>query len=308
MEISLDTLGTVMVRAGIVVIMFSMGLQITGIEIMAAVHRRRLMAKALLANIILLPLVALVIARLTHMPDEIAAGFLIVSVAPGATLTPKLAEIARADLSIAVSVTFVLALVSIVTTPVMAGFLLPERLGVRFDPLSVIGILVVYQLIPLLAGLAIHNWRPDAARRLRPPSIQLSNLLFFAVVAFYVIRDFSALGGLPPAALAAMGLMTLLSIIAGWHLGGPDQATRQTLALGTSVEFTGLALLIVAASFPGTLAGITVVAFGLIMILVNTGLALIWNLRGGAGGARDYRQLALGRQQSTKPVLGRRAE
>lgn len=287
MEITLDTFGTLLLRAGIVVIMFSMGLQITGLQVVAAVRQRRLMAKVLLANVVLLPLLALVVAKLTNMPDEIAAGFLIVSVAPGATLTPKLAEIARADLSIAVSMTFVLALLSIVTTPVMAGLLLPDSLGIRFDPANVIRILITFQLVPLLSGLAVHHWRPGAARRLRQPSIQLSNLLFFAVVAFYVIRDADSFGALPLASVAAMALMTFFSMIAGWQMGGPDKATRQTLALGTSVEFTGLALLIVAVSFPGTLAGIAVVAFGLIMILINTAIALIWNLRGSSVAARE---------------------
>jgi BASS family bile acid:Na+ symporter len=279
MVISFDMLGTLLLRAGIVVIMLSMGLQITGEQLLVAIRQRRLMARVLLANLILLPLVALAIAKLTGMPDEIAAGFLIASVAPGATLTPKLAEIAHANLSIAVSVTFVMAILSIGTTPVLAGLFLPESMSVRFDPASVILILITFQLIPLIVGLAVHHWRPALARRLRRPSIQLSNVLFFAVVAFYVIHDFAAFKALPLSSVAAMVLMTCFSLVAGWHLGGPDKSTRQTLALGTSVEFTGLALLIATLSFPGTLAGVAVVAFGLIMVVINTATALIWKLR-----------------------------
>lgn len=279
MEITLDAFGTLLLRVGIVVIMLSMGLQITGPEIMAAVRQRRLMAKVLLANLLLLPLVALAISRLVNMPEEIAAGFLIASVAPGATLTPKLAEIARANLSLAVGVTFVLAIVSIVATPFMASLLLPDSPTIQLDPRSVISILILFQLIPLLAGLAIHHWRPDLARRLRRPSILLANLLFFLVVAFNVIRDFPNLVALPPLSLAAMVLMTFASLFVGWYSGGQDEATRMSLALGTGVEFTGMALLIVTTNFPGTAAGTAVIAFALVLIAINTALAFLWSRR-----------------------------
>ena len=114
--------------------------------------------------------------------------------------------------------------------------------------------------------------------RFMPPSRRATQL-FAAIVAFYLIRDFAAVRMLPLPSVAAMVLMTFISLAVGWWLGGPDKATRQTLALGTSVEFAGLALLITTLSFPGTLASITVVAFGLIMILINTTAALVWRRR-----------------------------
>ena len=276
---TLDTIGTLLLYTTIVVVMLSMGLQTTTREILAAVRRRRLMATVLLANLILLPLVAVALARLVAMPEAIAAGFIIASVAPGASLSPKLSEIARANLSLAVSLMFVMALLSVVATPLMAGWLLPDSPTLQFNPAQVTGILIRFQLIPLLIGLAVHHWRPALAGRLRPPSIRLSNILFFLVVAFYIIRDFTALRALPLPSVAAMVLMTLISLFVGWHSGGSDNATRQSLAMGTSVEFSGLALLIVTLNFPGTSAGIAVVAFGLIMIVINTGLASFWGQR-----------------------------
>lgn len=285
MEPNLNTIGTLLLHAGIVVIMFSMGLQTTGAHIWAALRRRRLMASAVLANLIVLPLAAVTLSRLVAMPPEIAAGFLIAAVAPGASLSPKLSEIAHADLSFAVGLLFVLAVLSVVATPLLAGWFLPDGPNLQFDPMRIVGILIRFQLIPLLIGLAIHHWRPGLAGRLRRPSILLTNVLFVVIVAFYLIRDFAAVRALPLPSVAAMGLMTLLSLFVGWQLGGPDKATRQTLALGTSVEFTGLALLITTLSFPGTQAPITVVAFGLIMIVVNTAAALVWGRRGDRGAA-----------------------
>lgn len=285
MQPTMNTIGNLLLQIGIVVVMFSMGLQVTGGQLAAALRRRRLMGQALVANLIVLPLAALALSRLVAMPDAVAAGFLIASIAPGASLSPKLTEIARADISFAVSLLFVLATLSVVATPLLAGLLLPNNPSLQFEPLKIIRILIIFQLIPLLAALAIHRWRPGLAGRLRRPSILLANILFAVIVAFYLIRDFPALRTLPPATLPAMVAMTFVSLGAGWYLGGPDRATRQALAFGTSVEFTGLALLITSLSFPGTAANITVVAFGLVMIVVNTAAALIWHRRAGAAAA-----------------------
>ena len=279
MQLTLNTFGTLLLQTGIVVIMFSMGLQVTGREIRAAMRRGRLVAVVLLANLLVLPVIAVGVSRLVAMPEFVAAGFIVASVAPGASMSPKLTEIARADLSLAVSLMFVMCLLSVVTTPFMVELLLPNSPNIQFDPAPIFSTLVRFQLIPLLVGLAVHHWRPGLADRLRRPSIRLANWLFFAVVAFYFIRDFDVVLALPLLSLAGMFFMTFISLVVGLNIGGSDKEVRRSVALSTSVEFAGLALLIVSLSFPGTAAAVAVVGFGLIMILINTVVAFAWKQR-----------------------------
>jgi BASS family bile acid:Na+ symporter len=257
--------------------MFSMGLQVTGRQILVAIRQRRLLANALLANIVLLPLLALLLSRLVQMPPEIAIGFLLAVITPGASFSTKLAEISDGDLPFAVGLMFVLAVLATVTAPLSATFLLPPEMTAQFDPLEVMRTLAQYQLAPLLLGLAVHHWWVSAAGRLVRPSIVLGNIFTAAVVSLLIIRDFSALIAIPWPSLAAMVLTTIASLIVGWYLGGPDTATRRALALGTSIEFSGGALLVVSNSFADTSAGIAVVAFALIMVVTNTAVALYWN-------------------------------
>ena len=111
---------TSLIQLSIVVTMLSIGMQVTGAQIVDSISRRGLMAKALLANLLLIPLVALLLARLFNVPQGLALGFLLVAIAPGAPLIPKLAEVARADLPFSVGLMFVLAFLTVVTTPVTA--------------------------------------------------------------------------------------------------------------------------------------------------------------------------------------------
>jgi BASS family bile acid:Na+ symporter len=277
MENVLNNLIPPLVQQGIIVIMFSAGLQVTSSQILAAIRRRRLLANALFANFILLPLIALLLSRLVRMPPEIAIGFLLAAVTPGAPFSTKLTEISDANLPFAVGLMFVLAALATVTTPLAANFLLPAEASAHFNPLAVMRTLVQYQLIPLLLGLAVHHWWVRAANWLLRPSIVLGNLYTATVISLLIIRDFPTLITIPWPSLAAMVLLTIASVLAGWYLGGPDLDTRRALALGTSIEFSGGALLVVSSSFANTSAGIAVVAFALIMVVTNTAIALYWN-------------------------------
>jgi BASS family bile acid:Na+ symporter len=257
--------------------MFSAGLQVTGSQILAAIRQRRLLAKALFANFVLLPFIALLLSRLVQMPPGIAIGFLLAAVTPGAPFSTKLAGIGNADLPFAVGFMFILAVLATVTAPLAANLLLPAEAIAQFNSLQVIRTLVQYQLIPLLLGLAVHHRWVSAADRLRRPSIVLANIYTAAVISLLVIRDFPTLITIPWPSLAAMVILTIASLIVGWTFGGPNPDTRRALALGTSIEFSGGALLVINNNFPNTAAAISVVAFALIMVVTNTAVALYWS-------------------------------
>ena len=87
-----------LIQFSIVVTMVSVGMQVTGAQIIGTVSNSGLMARALLANLIILPLVAVLLVWMFSVPQGLAIGFLLVAASPGAPLIPKLAEVARAHL------------------------------------------------------------------------------------------------------------------------------------------------------------------------------------------------------------------
>lgn len=64
-----------------------------------------------------------------------------------------------------------------------------------------------------------------------------------------------------------MLLLLGASLGIGWVLGGPDQATRKTLALTTAARNAAVGLVMVSSSFAGTPAVTAVVAYALASIL-----------------------------------------
>ena len=234
------------------------------------------MAKALLANIVLVPLAAFFLLLLFELPDPVAVGILVLAAAPGAPLIPKYSEIAKGDIPFSVGLMFVLSVLAIVTAPLTIDLFLTESEAFSFDVLAVISTLVIFQLIPLLLGLGI-KWLfpPVQGEKLLRPSVLLSNVLVVLVIVLVLARDFRSLTGLALSNVAAMIILTIVMLVLGWYLGGPATSTRRSLALGTSAQSNGLALLITISTFPA--AALAVVAFGLLNIFFNMSVALFWN-------------------------------
>ena len=174
---------------------------------------------------------------------------------------------------------FTLTVLTIVVTPLTANLILPLDENIQFDVSAIIKSLLLFQLLPLLGGLAIQRWLKGVKQILLRPSILLANLTLAAIIGLVLWRDYQTLLALPWTTVAAMLLLIVCALLSGWFLGGRDTSTRKALALGTSAQSNGLALLISSSSFPGTGADVAVVAFGLLNIITNFSVAIYWNRR-----------------------------
>src|SRR5262249_31188148 len=81
---------------------------------------------------------------------------------------------------------------------------------------------------------------------------------------------------IPFRAYVGMTALVLAGVVAGWLLGGPASGNRTALVMATSVRNVGVALVIAAASFPGTPAVTAATAFALFQTLAMALVALAW--------------------------------
>ena len=70
--------------------------------------------------------------------------------------------------------------------------------------------------------------------------------------------------------------MVAATLLAGWLLGGRDSNQRKTMAITTSARNVGVALVIVASSFPGTAVVAAATAFALFQIIAVVLFAVVW--------------------------------
>jgi BASS family bile acid:Na+ symporter len=259
--------------------MVTIGLGVTVGEIVAVARDWRTVARAGLANYVIVPAAAVALLLAFHAAPLIAAGFLIAAVCPGAPYGPPFTGIAKGNVALAVGLMMILAGSSALLAPLLLRLLLPIVSGgqrVEIDALKTVATLLGTQLLPLGAGLLIrHRW-PMLADAMAKPARGLSIVLNVALLGTILTVQFDTLIAIPPRAFLGMAALVLAGIVAGWLLGGRHAADRAALAMATAVRNVGLTLVIAVASFPGTPAVTAATAFGLFQTVLVAFLALAW--------------------------------
>lgn len=251
-------------------LMLQTGMQLNRERVKAILTNRGLLARALIANIILVPLVGAIVVRLLRLEDSAATGVLLMAIAPGLPLLPRRAgKKVGGSLDFAVVLMFLLPLVSIVTVPVTARLLLPPGYSAHLPLQQFMTTLLLFQLLPLIIGVAIAYAAPAAAKMLDLP---LRVIFLIGVLAFIAVFGPTLLKALSSAygsfTVLASLIIVLISLGIGILLGGPDPEYRNTMAMGTALRNFGLAALIATVDFRGTLVPAAVICYFIVQLIV----------------------------------------
>ena len=255
----------------LVSIMLSAGLEINREHLMTVLKNYGLIARALLANFIIVPLLAVLIARLLHLDGYVAVGFLLMAIAPGVPFLVRAAgRKPGGSLGFAAALAFLMPAISIVTIPLTSALIFPPDIAEHVPFGKLLATLVVFQLAPLLIGLLIADRAPAVAARLQRP---LLLLFFLAILALLVLLGPSLVEAVMAVygshGIWAMLIVVLLSVVTGWLLGGPEIEYRRTLSIATALRNIGTCAVIATASFPDTLVAPTVLTYFLVQFIVS---------------------------------------
>lgn len=247
--------------------MLAVGLSLTASQIVAPLRNVRLVAFALLANFVLMPLVAIAIATGLQLDEPLSAGLLLLGTAAGAPFLPLLAGIAKGHLAFSVGLTVLLMVFSVGYMPLVLPLLLS---GVSVDPLKIATSLFLLMLLPLGVGLVVKSSLGRVAVRLEPLFRKVSTfaLVLLMVLIFVAnIRNILSLFG--SRGVLASILFLVAGSITGWFLGGSAVETRSVMSLGTAQRNIAAALVVAKQNFsdPQVVVMVVVIAIvGLILL------------------------------------------
>jgi len=276
---SVERLINILVTITLMEMMVTVGLRVTFAEIADTVRNWQLVARAALANYLLVPAVTIILLLLFQASPLVAIGFLVLAVCPGAPFGPPFAAIARGNVPSAVGLMVILAGSSAIVSPILLAGLLPWLAAgetVRIEPIALVATLLITQLLPLLAGLLVKHWRPPLAARLVDPCELVSKILNLSVAGLILATQFQMLMQIKLKGFAGMLVLLAASLVIGWLLGGPDRDGRKTMALTTSLRNAGVGLVIATGSFAGTPAASAVVAYGIVAVFGSLAVASWW--------------------------------
>lgn len=268
-----------LVAITLVELMLAIGLAASPGDVFRVARDPRLLARAVAANYVVVPAIA-VLMLLNLRPDPlVAAGFLIAAVCPGAPYGPPFTTAAKGNNAVAVGLMIVLAASSAVVAPLLLKLCLPLVAGsgdVGFDVARMIVTLFVVQLLPLCIGLLTRQKLPRLADRIVWPATYLSGVLNFALIVLIVVVHFPTLATLRPQGYGGMTILVLAAVAAGWLLGTPGAENRRAMAITTAIRNVGVALVIATGSFPDTPAVSATVAFAIFQTALMAVVATLW--------------------------------
>jgi len=222
--------------------MLAMGSALTVAQIIDPLRNVRLIVLTLLANFVLMPLVAVALVKILRIDAQLGDGLLLLGCAAGAPFLPKLAQFAKGNVAFAVGVMVLLMVITVGYLPVVLPLLLP---GVSIDPLKIAQSLVLSMLLPLAAGLALKAYYGELAARVKPALDWISSASFIIMLVLITVANIGKIIEVFGTRAILAGLLFLaLGFGIGWLFGGPGDDTRGVLGLATAQRNVSAALLV----------------------------------------------------------------
>ena len=254
----------------VAVVMFSIGLRVSGGELFGILRNRALFIRTLLANCVLIPAIGFLLVRIFPLTPDASVGILLLAAIPGTPIALQFTRQAKTRLAFAAAMTFVLSLVSIAMTP-LAIKVMPQTARSNQQPLLLlVAHIALYIALPLCAGLWAARRAPKIAPKLVLPLGILASIVFvFLMWETRLVRReaFNAIRG--RGTILAMLILLFLSMLIGWMIGGPDNESRRVLATATGMRSVIVVLYVARYCFPGTSVYMVPIVYLSLMVPTN---------------------------------------
>ncbi len=243
-----------MLPAVLMIIMFGIGLSLEKKDFKNIFIYPRPILVGLVAQMILLPVVAFLLIGFTGLSPIYKVGFVLIAACPGGTAANLVAHILKGNLALCVSLTAINSTLILFTLPLIVNLGLIIFLGESRDiTLSVSDtILKIFYttLIPVFAGLLLRERRHKIAMRLEEPMKYIMTVLLLLVFAGIIFsgdnNDQTAVWGYLSLLPWALGL-NLLSMAAGYYfarLFGLKNKDKYTISIQVGLQNSALAIFV----------------------------------------------------------------
>ncbi|MDA9301127.1 bile acid:sodium symporter family protein [bacterium] len=236
-------------------IMFMMGLTLTRDDAQRIARDPRPVAVGVALQFLLMPILALTLAKLLQLSTPLTVGMVLVGSCAGGTASNVICFLARGDVALSVSMTFVSTLIGVVATPLLSQFYLAEQVAV--DELAMIESLLQIVFVPVISGFCFRAMLPRLSAALQPALPLFSVICILLIIGIVVALNAPQLRGIGPLIVLAVILHNALGIAGGFTLSrlfGFDLKQSQTIAIEVGMQNSGLAAALSLQFFSATAA------------------------------------------------------
>ena len=270
---------TVVAVATVFAVMFTLGLGIVLREFRWVLQQPSLIAKGLFSVLIAVPAIALLVTRAFDLSRAVEIGIVLMAISPGAPVALRRSLDAGGHRSFAPALQILVAMLAVVSMPLSIAALNEFYAGnASIAPAELARQVFVAQLLPLGLGMLVRRGFPKRAALLEPRLARLANALLIALTILVLIDVWGTVVDAGPSVVLAIAIVSGLALAVGHWLGGPEPATRSSVAISSAARNPGLALLVAALNHAPPAISATVLAYLVVSALTVIGY-VIWRRR-----------------------------
>ena len=261
------------------VVMFGMGTTMRVTDFKVVAQKPVPVVIGLLAQFIIMPFTAFLIAYALGLPPELAAGLVLVGACPGGTASNVMVYLSKGDVPVSVAMTSVSTMLAPLLTPLavllLAGQWLPVSVGDMF--MSIVEVIIV----PIALGLLARRLLPGAVDKAQPALPLVSVTAIMLIVAAVVAGNAENIITSGAAVFAAVILHNGFGLLLGYLAAmwaGLDETKRRAISMEVGMQNSGLGAALATAHF-SPLAALPSAIFSVWHNISGPILVSFWNRR-----------------------------
>ena len=270
----LDTFIKIGLPISLGLIMLSMGMTLKTKNFRQVITRPRAFFLGLVAQMLLVPLLAVILLQIFHLPPLLAVGLLVLSFSPGGTTSNLFSYLARGDVALSIALTTAASFITPFSIPLLTEVALQSQLRENTTVVIPVGLtmkrLFVVTIVPVLLGMALHYFKPLWADKIQPVIHKISVTLFLTVIFSMIFNLWDQAPEFLGKIATITSIMIILAMTAGYYLAkfaGLNSQQIKTTSIEVGMQNGGMALIVTQGILNNPQMSMVPVIYGLIMLI-----------------------------------------
>lgn len=233
------------------IILFTMGTTLKVDDFANVFKKPKEISVGLLAQYMIMPLLAFLLARLFCLNEALTVGIVLVGTVPGGTASDVITFLSKGDVALSVSLTAVSTVVSPILTPIITLLLIGNQ--IHFNPVDMFVSILEIVIIPIIIGLALNYKFPKFCGELKDYLPAISSIVICLIVAGVIGANKQAILTSSAIIMVVIVLQYFIAMLLGvgvGYLAGMEKKQIITIAIELSFQNSGLSTGLAKSHFP----------------------------------------------------------
>ena len=236
-------------------LMFDLGLSLEWKDFLMVLKRPRPIVIGLLGQLVLLPVLAFCLLQFVSLPTTMLIGVMLIACCPGGSSSNVFSKIAKGDVALSVSLTFVSSIVTLITLPLIMGWVssyFGRDVVIRLPVANLFIQNVITMLAPVIVGIVLRKFKAALAMKMSAVLSRLAfPLLMFLAIVFFVVHHNVIIENFGKVGLCVSALL-LCCIILATMLGvlfRLRRSERRTIVIEVGMQNAAQAIAVASSPF-----------------------------------------------------------